>query len=517
MIGLLAASLIPYRLAAQVYPNQYETTCPAGSTVVSGPTGSSYDPATGKYRANFCIDANGNVTLQSGAILNGNNAFTGNNTTAILNGSRVVDGTKYAITAAGIQAALNDQAAAGGGTVLIQPGGALSIYVGNPLTVSGSPIAMGSTTLTIPSHVRLIGSAEHSGTVLRWTSTPSGAHSGSIVFAAGTQYGAVENLTLSFSSGTSGASGIAADANVSNITAWNAIRNVFVNFESCGGTGSSGIFAPATLNSFSFVLNTFDNIIVSCAAQFASVQSAEGNFWKGQCFNCGVASGTLFSEIQSNDEQVDVRMESGSGSGTNGVCYANSGQGNIVRLTCDATAAGWTALNDAPPAGGNTYQLSLIGTATLGTLASTSTATVNQPSGGNQFITATVGPSKTQQHTIPVVASDTLALLAAPQTLTNKTLNVPLPNGTGLQIFNTTTTCTTGASVGATCTTAAISLPIAEADTAYRVTCTGKGLTNVPVVIATTNSSATQFTITIAALTAAAASFASYDCLIGHN
>jgi len=90
-------------------------------------------------------------------------------------------------------------------------------------------------------------------------------------------------------------------------------------------------------------------------------------------------------------------------------------------------------------------------------------------------------------------------------------------NSTGLQLFNTTTTCTTGASVGATCTTAAITLPVAEADTSYRMVCTGKGLTNVPVVIATTNSSATQFTITIAALTAAAASFSSYDCTAGHN
>jgi len=114
-------------------------------------------------------------------------------------------------------------------------------------------------------------------------------------------------------------------------------------------------------------------------------------------------------------------------------------------------------------------------------------------------------------------AGGTVATLAGVETLTNKTLNVPLTSGTGLQIFNTTTTCTTAASAGATCTTAAISLPVAEADTSYRVTCTGKGITNVPAVIATTNSSATQFTVTIAALTAAAASFSSYDCVAGHN
>lgn len=117
---------------------------------------------------------------------------------------------------------------------------------------------------------------------------------------------------------------------------------------------------------------------------------------------------------------------------------------------------------------------------------------------------------------IPAVNDQAVGRATSDQ-LTNKTLNVPFPSGTGLQLFNTTTTCTTGASVGAICTTGAITLPVAEADTAYRVVCTGKGVTNVPVVIAATNSSATQFTITIAALTAAAASFTSYDCTVGHN
>lgn len=67
-IGLLAASFIPSRLAAQVYPNQYEQTCAAGSTVLSGPTGSSYNPSTGKYHANFCIDANGNISMQGSSV-----------------------------------------------------------------------------------------------------------------------------------------------------------------------------------------------------------------------------------------------------------------------------------------------------------------------------------------------------------------------------------------------------------------------------------------------------------------
>jgi hypothetical protein len=107
------------------------------------------------------------------------------------------------------------------------------------------------------------------------------------------------------------------------------------------------------------------------------------------------------------------------------------------------------------------------------------------------------------------------SILTTP-TLNSATLSL-LTNGTGLQQFNTATTCTTGASVGATCTTALITLPVAYADQAYHAVCLGKGPTNVPVVIDATNSSATQFTITIAALTAAAASFSSYDCMVGHN
>jgi hypothetical protein len=93
-----------------------------------------------------------------------------------------------------------------------------------------------------------------------------------------------------------------------------------------------------------------------------------------------------------------------------------------------------------------------------------------------------------------------------------------ITNGPGLQIFNTSTTCTTGASVGATCTTANITLPVTEPDTNYRMWCMGRGFAaGVPVFLSATNVSTTQFTISIAALTAAAASFSSYDCVAGHN
>lgn len=69
--SLLAACLLDVWLSKQVasaqgYPNNYELTCPSGSVPVSGPTGTSFNPSTGKYRANFCIDSFGTMTYQGG-------------------------------------------------------------------------------------------------------------------------------------------------------------------------------------------------------------------------------------------------------------------------------------------------------------------------------------------------------------------------------------------------------------------------------------------------------------------
>lgn len=46
--------------------------------------------------------------------------------------------------------------------------------------------------------------------------------------------------------------------------------------------------------------------------------------------------------------------------------------------------------------------------------------------------TATIGPNSTQQHTLPAVASDTVALLAASQVLSNKSLTNPTVTGASL-------------------------------------------------------------------------------------
>lgn len=89
-------------------------------------------------------------------------------------------------------------------------------------------------------------------------------------------------------------------------------------------------------------------------------------------------------------------------------------------------------------------------------------------------------------------------------------------NSRGAQLFNTTTTCKTAATAGSTCTTGAITLPVAYSDTNYRLVCTGISPTNVPALVGATKSN-TSFTLTIAAITAAAATYDSFDCIAEHN
>jgi hypothetical protein len=91
-----------------------------------------------------------------------------------------------------------------------------------------------------------------------------------------------------------------------------------------------------------------------------------------------------------------------------------------------------------------------------------------------------------------------------------------IKNDKGLQLFETPTTCSTGATINTPCTTAEITLPVGYSDTNYRVSCTGLGPTNFPQLQTVTKSN-TAFTITVNNLTAAPASYTSFDCIVGHN
>jgi hypothetical protein len=91
-----------------------------------------------------------------------------------------------------------------------------------------------------------------------------------------------------------------------------------------------------------------------------------------------------------------------------------------------------------------------------------------------------------------------------------------ITNNTGIQAFNTTSSCITPAMAGTTCTTAPITLPVGYTDTNYRLACIGLSPENVPAIQTVTKSN-TTFTITIVGITAAPATYLSFDCTAVHN
>lgn len=146
--------------------------------------------------------------------------------------------------------------------------------------------------------------------------------------------------------------------------------------------------------------------------------------------------------------------------------------------------------------------------------ASTASAfTVTQPGVANAATGLQIGAG-TVLGTTNQTGTGNIVLSTSP-TIATPSLS-GLTNATGLQFFNTSTTCTTAPSAGSACTTGAITLPVGYSDTNYRVACFGQNPTNVPVVQTYTKSN-TTFTIQIVAITAAAATFGNYDCIVGHN
>lgn len=82
----------------------------------------------------------------------------------------------------------------------------------------------------------------------------------------------------------------------------------------------------------------------------------------------------------------------------------------------------------------NFYQFIGSGTVDLATATPVAPTFLTGPSGNvvipGTLTVSTIGPSSSQQHTLPAVASDTVALLAATQTLAAKTLTSPTSTGT---------------------------------------------------------------------------------------
>jgi hypothetical protein len=86
-------------------------------------------------------------------------------------------------------------------------------------------------------------------------------------------------------------------------------------------------------------------------------------------------------------------------------------------LTSLSAASAWTGASVVPIVDSGAWKkISLTTLFTAPTIAGNATFT-------GAIISPTIGPASGQQHTLPAVTSDTVALIAASQTLTNKTIS----------------------------------------------------------------------------------------------
>jgi hypothetical protein len=108
------------------------------------------------------------------------------------------------------------------------------------------------------------------------------------------------------------------------------------------------------------------------------------------------------------------------------------------------------------------------------------------------------------------------AVFGTSPTLVTPVINTGVSQGSGFKHQRFGVTCTTAASVGATCNSA-FTWTSAFADTSYTVTCTGGSAASGIPVVEGASKSASQVTVTIAALTAVAAQANSVDCIAVHD
>jgi len=74
---ILAVLLLFPALCSAQYPGNYELLCPSGSVPMAGPTGTTFNPSTGKYKAVTCTDSFGNISENiTGALLAANTLTT---------------------------------------------------------------------------------------------------------------------------------------------------------------------------------------------------------------------------------------------------------------------------------------------------------------------------------------------------------------------------------------------------------------------------------------------------------
>jgi hypothetical protein len=314
---------------------------------------------------NNLLPASGNTTQRLGSSSARWVGLFNSITASAFNSYIYVDGNTYALTRAGIQAALDQASANGGGTVVLPPGS----------------ITMGTTGLTLASGVGLVGAGMNQ-TILTWTAAINAINMVSPVGCL------VRDLAIKFTSSPRLAGvGLRLSGSDAAPAFNNVFENILIDFGTLGAANSAGIFATTTGPSqTNIVLNRFENIVVQTADAAVIADGCEGNHWNITAMNIGASVGqTIFKLTGFNADEVgDLRLETGSGNSANIIGLGVSGNNNMFRLVVDGEST-TTALNDT--GGYNIYDITTIGSiSSIGTVPATS---IYRWASANQSLTLT--------------------------------------------------------------------------------------------------------------------------------
>jgi hypothetical protein len=480
-IGVIAPALVTFQI----------TEDGGGAHAFSWPsnvTGGAPIDTTANHSTSQTFIWNGTTIMPvgSGFTSAGNTVFAGSVSpilTSGVNNAILVDGCagantpKYACSPAGIQAAIDQANANGGGVVKLPP-------------TNGTPIAMGSTQLQMRSFVTLEG-AGIGATVLQWTGGPIAIGLTSPMKAT------IRDLTMQFTSGAANNSGIRITTTDAAPALFNSFENLLFDFPCTGGacgfggtpglslTGVAFFITSTGPSNTDFVLNTIRNVYVSAADEAVNCQGCEGNYWQVIAQYMGGTSGhaIFFWTGLEADEQGDLRAETGTGNPATLSCLNVSGSTNDFRLTCDGGGSTITAIGADP--GWNKFDIVTAGPVTLGSPSANSQYRFNSSSSGTNSM-----------------AVGTLA-----RGIGN--------DGSGYKHKRFGATTATAATIGSTQTTT-FSWTTAFADANYTPVCIGVGPTQGGI-LSINSFNASGVTVIVFATTNAAASFSGVDCVAVHD
>jgi hypothetical protein len=199
----------------------------------------------------------------------------------------------------------------------------------------------------------------------------------------------------------------------------------------------------------------------------------------------------------------------------NGVSY-NELSNTMALVPVSSTATNSDVSLNIVDSGGNTF-LSFLHQQFLGGSGTAARPTFSSPSNPQTgFYVDSGGVAQiTVNGTNRFSISSSLVASTLPLTVPALTATASVSSGAGMQHIRGAVGCTTAAAVGATCTSGAITFAVPFINTSYTLACTLDSPTGVPVVSSVTKS-AGSFTITIASLTAVAAT-GNFNCIGMHD